>query len=110
MIFQKSYKTIKNFNYETYVICFFIPYNNKRQLQKTVTPPPPVTEELPPVTQEGKNTCGFLVNGKVWLPKGRVGNGSPNLKVWYDPAYHNGTFNINGLGMKKVKEISLQVL
>jgi hypothetical protein len=65
--------------------------------KKTVTPNPiPAIEQLPPATQEGKNTCGFLVNGKVWLPKGRVGNGSPNLKWWYDPGYHNGTFNING--------------
>lgn len=50
--------------------------------KKTVTPPPtpPLTEELPVATQEGKNTCGFLVNGKVWLPKGRRGDGSPNLK------------------------------
>jgi hypothetical protein len=30
------------------------------------------------------------------LPKGRRGDGSPNLKWWYDPAYRNGTFNING--------------
>lgn len=59
-------------------------------------PKPPETEQLPPATQEGKNTCGFLVNGKVWLPKGRVGNGEPNLKWWYDPGYRNGTFNING--------------
>ena len=92
------------------LFAFLFPIIINASCKKTVTPPPPLTEELPPVTQEGKNTCGFLVNGKVWLPKGRVGNGSPNLKVWYDPAYHNGTFNINGLGMKKVKEISLQVL
>jgi len=65
--------------------------------KKTVTSPPiPVAEQLPQATQEGKNTCGFLVNGKVWLPKGRRGDGSPNLKWWYDPAYRNGTFNING--------------
>ncbi len=53
-------------------------------------------EELPLPTQEGKNTCGFLVNGKLWLPKGKVGNGSSNLKWWYDAGYHNGTFNIHG--------------
>ena len=70
--------------------------------KKTVISSPlPVSEELPPATQEGKNTCGFLVNGKVWLPKGRVGNGEPNLKWWYDPAYHNGTFNINGYRYEK---------
>ena len=61
----------------------------------------PIIEELPAVTQEGKNTCGFLVNGKVWLPKGKIGNGEPNLKWWYDPAYRNGTFNINGSRAEK---------
>jgi hypothetical protein len=76
---------------------FLLPLLISASCKKTVTPPPPpVAEQLPPATQEGKNTCGFLVNGKVWLPKGRVGNGSPNLKWWYDPTYRNGTFNING--------------
>lgn len=27
-----------------------------------------LTETLPPATQEGKNTMGFKVNGKVWVP------------------------------------------
>ncbi|HMI64734.1 MAG TPA: hypothetical protein VK517_01775 [Cyclobacteriaceae bacterium] len=27
--------------------------------------------QLPPITMTGKNTFGCLVNGKVWLPKGR---------------------------------------
>lgn len=69
------------------------------QCRKSRVPPLPLiptTEQLPPATQEGKNTCGFLVNGKVWLPKGRRGDGSPNLRWWYDPGYSNGTFNING--------------
>jgi len=26
------------------------------------------TPELPPITMEGKNTLGFLLNGKVWVP------------------------------------------
>ncbi len=49
---------------------------------------------LPPATQEGKNTCGFLVNGKVWLPRGD--NGYPNLSCYYDETYMGGTFNTNG--------------
>jgi hypothetical protein len=28
-------------------------------------------EVLPAATMEGKNTFGAMVNGKVWLPKGR---------------------------------------
>jgi hypothetical protein len=27
-------------------------------------------EKLPPETQEGKNTLGFLLNGEAWIPKG----------------------------------------
>jgi hypothetical protein len=32
--------------------------------------------QLPPITMEGKNTFGCLVNGKVWLPGGR--NSTPS--------------------------------
>lgn len=28
-----------------------------------------INPQLPPETQEGKNTFGFLLNGEVWLPK-----------------------------------------
>lgn len=49
---------------------------------------------LPPATQEGKNTCGFLVNGKVWTPRGD--NGYPNLICVYDETFMGGAFNING--------------
>ncbi|MFT3845054.1 MAG: hypothetical protein QM725_08380 [Lacibacter sp.] len=51
-------------------------------------------EKLPPATQEGKNTCGFLVNGKVWVARGD--NGYPNLSCSYDETYMGGAFNING--------------
>jgi hypothetical protein len=50
--------------------------------------------QLPPATQEGKNTCGFLVNGKVWLPRGD--NGFSNLNCIYDETFMGGAFNING--------------
>jgi hypothetical protein len=53
-----------------------------------------VESGLPPATQEGKNTCGFLVNGKVWLPRGD--NGYPNLSCSYDETFMGGAFNING--------------
>ncbi|TKC00739.1 DUF6252 family protein [Pedobacter cryophilus] len=47
---------------------------------------------LPPATQEGKNTFGFLLNGEVWVPK------TPLLKqrldLTYDPGYLNGSFGI----------------
>lgn len=28
--------------------------------------------ELPPITQTGENTFGFLVDGELWLPKGQL--------------------------------------
>lgn len=49
---------------------------------------------LPPATQEGKNTAGFLINGKVWLPKGD--NGFANLACDYDETFMGGAFNITG--------------
>jgi len=36
-------------------------------------------DKLPPETQEGKNTFGCLVNGKVWIPTGMVTFPSPNI-------------------------------
>ena len=36
---------------------------------------------LPPVTQTGANTFGCLVNGKVYIPKGYSGTGTPNPKI-----------------------------
>jgi hypothetical protein len=51
-------------------------------------------DKLPSATQEGKNTCGFLLNGDVWLPKGD--NGYPNLNFYYDETYMGGTLGISG--------------
>jgi len=47
---------------------------------------------LPPATQEGKNTLGFLLNGKPWTPKGY--NGTSNLNITYDPTYQGGSITI----------------
>ncbi len=41
-------------------------------------------DELPPITQTGANTFGCLVNGKVFIPKGYNGTGTPNPKVRFD--------------------------
>lgn len=49
-------------------------------------------EKLPAATQEGKNTCGFLVNGKVWVASN---NGFDELSSYYDPTYNGGTFHIS---------------
>ncbi len=42
--------------------------------------------QLPPETQEGKNTFGCLVNGQVFLPKGNGGL-SPILTCYYQSIY-----------------------
>ncbi len=90
---------MKPFNhYSLLIFCMLVFAYCKKQ--KIILPQPPV-EQLPAATQEGKNTCGFLVNGKLWLPKGKRGNGSPNLTWWYDAGYRNGTFNINGYRYEK---------
>ncbi len=46
---------------------------------------------LPAATQEGKNTLGFILNGKPWTPKGF--NGTANLSLYYDPIYSGGVFS-----------------
>ncbi len=38
-------------------------------------------DQLPPVTETGANTFGCLINGKVWIPKGYNGTGTPNPKI-----------------------------
>lgn len=61
--------------------------------KKTVTPiPTPIVEQLPPATQEGKNTFGCLINGNVWVPYKT--DFSRKLEVWYDQFYHLGTLRI----------------
>ncbi|WP_299758694.1 hypothetical protein [uncultured Pontibacter sp.] len=52
-------------------------------------------EVLPAATMEGKNTFGAMVNGKVWLPKGRPSLFRSNFIVTYDPGYKGGTLNVS---------------
>ncbi len=47
---------------------------------------------LPPATQNGSNTLGFLLNGKPWTPSGY--NGTANLSVDVDFGFKNGGFSI----------------
>jgi hypothetical protein len=49
---------------------------------------------LPPATQEGKNTLGFLLNGQPWTPQGF--NGTGNLSIDFDSGFKDGIFNIVG--------------
>lgn len=54
----------------------------------------PKEEQLPPATMNGANTFGAMVNGKVWLPKGRPSFFQSNFKVVYDSGYRGGTLSI----------------
>ena len=51
--------------------------------KKDKTPENPV-DQLPPETQIGANTFGCLVNGKVYIPKGFSGTGTPNPHLIFD--------------------------
>ncbi|MCW3073365.1 MAG: hypothetical protein JWP69_434 [Flaviaesturariibacter sp.] len=42
-------------------------------------------DKLPPITQEGKNTIGFLVNGQAWTPRGF--QFQPNFYIIADPSF-----------------------
>ena len=42
--------------------------------------------DLPPATQEGKNTAGFLLDGQPWLPKASaIGNNPYTVSAAYGP-------------------------
>jgi len=52
----------------------------------------PKPKVLPPITTEGRNTIGFLLNGEVWLPGGG-GIGRPNKDFVMDTL--SDVFRIN---------------
>ena len=48
--------------------------------------------ELPAATQEGRNTFGFLLNGEVWRPEGKLLD--QILDLSYDPSWMGGALSI----------------
>ena len=56
------------------------------------------TPGLPPATQIGANTFGFLLNGQPWVPSGNNGSGN-NLSISHDLGIRNGVI---GIGAYKV--------
>lgn len=54
--------------YITLLICPFLLYNCGPD-NNPLKPTPPQADTLPPITTEGLNTAGCLVDGEVWLPK-----------------------------------------
>lgn len=64
------------------------------QCSKCKDTPRPKTEEdkLPPITQEGKNTFGCLINGQAYTPQGY--NGTSNFAVIYDTGFMGGSLDV----------------
>jgi hypothetical protein len=58
-------------------------------------------ETLPPITQEGKNTFGFLLNGKAWIPRAEA---FEQTKI--SASYGNGQLNIGALRKRTVLKIN----
>jgi hypothetical protein len=50
------------------ILCSLTACKKDKDINGTGTPPPQ-QQQLPPITTEGKNTFGCLVNGEVWLPE-----------------------------------------
>lgn len=57
---------------------------------------------LPPATQEGKNTLGFMVNGQPWTPKGF--DGPSNLSIDVDFGFSQGIFGISAYRITNDRE------
>lgn len=60
-------------------------------------------EKLPEMTQSGENTFGAMVNGQVWIPKGRSSFFDSNLVVLYD-VDEDGTHSISVKATRRVGE------
>lgn len=67
---------------------------------------PPEGDQLPPITQEGKMTIGFKLNGEVLLPKGYTGVSNPT--VIYDPSFEGGSLSISMYHIDKKDPDSLR--
>ena len=75
---------MRNFILLLFVFCLFINAKCKKDN--------PDINGLPPTTQSGNNTLGFLLNGQPWIPKGN--NGTANLSIDVDFGFNEGGFSI----------------
>ena len=65
-------------------------------------------DQLPPITQEGKNTFGCLINGKVYVPKGFEQN-KPAFDMIVDPEFNNGSIDIRTFNKESGREFYLNI-
>lgn len=71
------------------MVCFFVLFSSTQCKKESTTD----SNGLPKATEEGKNTLGFLLNGKPWTPQGF--NGRSNLRINVDPTYNSGVMSIS---------------
>lgn len=55
---------------------------------------PPLPTELPPVTEEGKNTFGCLIEDEIYVPAGRRITMEPILQINYFPTHPYYYFSV----------------
>ena len=63
---------------------------------------------LPPITQEGANTFGCVINGKVYVPRGFDQN-KPNFQVSVSPNFNDGSFGVKFFNESTDKRIDLAI-
>ncbi|MCS6795578.1 MAG: DUF6252 family protein [Raineya sp.] len=68
-----------------------------------------VEPTLPPETQNGANTFGCKVNGKVWLPNGRESLYHGKLIVLYDETFQGGNLSISAFSERDNASIIINV-
>ncbi len=85
--------TVKNITMKTYLLLLSVLLLTAMQCRKPANPIVTDIRGLPPATQTGANTIGFLLNGQPWTPEGN--NGTANLSIDYDPGINNGGFGIS---------------
>ncbi len=65
-------------------------------------------DKLPPATQTGANTFGCLVNGVVFINNGNDGISS-NFRLFVDPTFQNGSFQIRVYNFKNSKYETINI-
>jgi hypothetical protein len=63
---------------------------------------------LPPITQEGANTFGCVINGKIYVPRGFDQN-KPNFQVSVDPTFNDGSFGVRIFNESSDKRIDIAI-
>jgi hypothetical protein len=74
---------------------------------------PQASLQLPPETQTGENTLGFLLNGEVWIPQGAYysmsGLKPHEVVAWYYPGTFGNKYSLNtGRTTKQNDQILLE--